>query len=239
LKAEGVFRFKKFEIHHSASAMKVGTDGVLLGALAHAHNPQAILDIGSGTGLIALMLAQRFLARIHAVEIDKDAATEAVSNAQNSPWHERIEIFHAPFQDFYQNPPFEKYQLIVSNPPFFTNSLQGPFKQRNQARHTHSLPFAALLQGVVRLLDEKGLFWIILPCAEAFTFIASARDKGLYCRHQLKIKPNPQKEAHRLVMAFGKQQGVETAEEICIESGNRHEYSEQYIALTRDFYLKM
>lgn len=219
--------------------MKVGTDGVLLGALAHAPDPQNILDIGCGTGLIALMLAQRFDARIHAVEIDKDAATEAVFNAQSSPWHERIEVFHASFQDFSQNPPLDQYQLIASNPPFFTNSLQSPLKQRNEARHNHSLPFAALLKGVLRLLDEKGLFWIILPCAEAFTFIASASEKGLYCRHQIKIKPNPQKEAHRLVMAFGKHQGGETTEELCIETGNRHEYSEQYIALTRQFYLKM
>lgn len=233
----GGFTFKQFHIDHSRCAMKVGTDGTLLGAWAalppHAKN---ILDIGTGSGLIAIMAAQRHpTAKITAIDIDKDCVMQATENAVASPWAERIEVIESLLQEY---SPEEKFDVIISNPPYFADSMHSPDKQRTTARHTASLSFKELTEGVLRLLADDGLFAVILPTAESELLLSASRGR-LFTWRRCEVWSTPESGARRIMLELKREPPKDLAqkEKIIIEQGGRHVYSEEYKALTADFYL--
>lgn len=233
----GGFTFKQFHIDHSRCAMKVGTDGTLLGAWA-ALPPHAkkILDIGTGSGLIAIMAAQRHLiAKITAIDIDKDCVMQATENAVASPWAERIEVIETPLQEY---SPEEKFDVIISNPPYFADSMHSPDKQRTTARHTASLSFKELTDGVLRLLADDGLFAVILPTTENELLLSASRGR-LFTWRRCEVWSTPESGARRIMLELKREPPKDLAkkEKIIIEQGGRHVYSEEYKALTADFYL--
>lgn len=233
------FQFKQFNIEQDKTAMKVGTDGVLLGAWAPLdNNPYAVLDIGAGTGLIALMIAQRSHAeQIDALEIDDDAYEQAVDNFENSPWADRLFCYHAGLDEFMEEPE-DEYDLIVSNPPFYTEDFTSGNEQRDTARFAASLPFEDLAEAAGLLLSEKGVFAIILPYKEEAHFIALMKDEGLYPFKVTRVKGTPTTDIKRSLMAFSYIETEIAIDELVIETA-RHEYTPEYNALTKDFYLKM
>lgn len=235
--ANNYFKFKQFTISQERCAMKVGTDGVLLGAWADCENAKTILDIGTGTGLIALMLAQRSTAHIDAIEIDQSASEQAGENVTKSPWKSRISVINKSLQQFTEQID-KKYDLIVSNPPFFQNSLYAPNQSRTNARHNASLEYEDILDASLKLLSNNGTLSLILPYLEGTMFIVKAAEKGLYCVRQTNVLPNPGKAPKRLLLEFTKIKKPLVEQEIIIELNKRHEYSDAYKNLTRDFYLK-
>lgn len=232
------FKFKQFDIYQSESAMKVGTDGVLIGAWSPVLNRKNILDIGSGTGLISLMLAQRnSFANITAIEIDEGSANQSKQNFEISRWSDRLSVEHISFQEFYKFSS-AKYDLIVSNPPFFTSGNAAPEKSRAVARHNSHLTFDELLLGVEKLLFDDGDFVVILPSVGFEDFLFKANEIGLYVNSQLDIYPTPTKERVRVISVFSRKKVKSTVESLIIEVNGRLNYSEEYINLTKDFYLK-
>ena len=230
------FRFKEFTIQHDRCAMKVGTDGVLLGAWSNVAQASRILDIGTGTGLVALMVAQRSNASIVALDIDKDAVEQAKVNVENSPWKDRIVVME---QDFNTFAPKETFDLIVSNPPYFVDSLTCPEKQRTLARHNNTLGYDELLGGVAKLLSDDGRFCLIVPVDVSESIKAKAALLGLFVQKQLDVITAPGKLPKRILIefAFHDTEQIEWLELLIEEK--RHQYSLEYIALTRDYYLKM
>lgn len=233
------FQFKKFAIHQDQCAMKVGTDGVLLGAWASLnHQPETILDIGAGTGLIALQLAQRSMAEtIDAIELDENAYEQCVANFEGSPWADRLFCYHAGFDEFVEEIE-DQYDLIVSNPPFYAEEMGSGDTSRDQARQSSSLPFDELLKGVSGLLSEGGLFSVVIPYKEEQRFVALAATSGLYPKRITRVKGNPNVDYKRSLIEFGFSKSDIEESELTIERG-RHQYTEEYIRLTEAFYLKM
>ncbi len=220
--------------------MKVGTDGVLLGAWAPIdHNPFSILDIGAGTGLIALMLAQRSGAQqIDALEIDENAYGQATDNFENSPWNDRLFCFHAALDEFVEEPE-DEYGLIVSNPPFYTEDYLSGNESRNKARFVEALPFGELIEAAALLLSENGIFSVIVPYKEEESFIALASECELFPHKITRVKGTPTSEIKRSLLAFSRNETKDfPVDELVIET-SRHQYTTDYIALTKDFYLKM
>lgn len=221
--------------------MKVGTDGVLLGAWAKIdHDPFSILDIGAGTGLIALMLAQRTEAEIiEAIEIDADAHAECTENFENSPWNDRLFCFHSPLDDFMDELEDEEYDLVVSNPPYHVEDYFSGDDKRDAARFTASLPFTDLCEAASVLLSEDGIFCTIIPFSAEANFIALAAENDLFPIKITRVKGTPTTEIKRSLLAFARTpvENIPT-DELVIETA-RHQYTPEYIALTRDFYLKM
>lgn len=234
-----MFQFKQFTIQQDKCAMKVGTDGVLLGAWAPVdHSPFSILDIGAGTGLITLMLAQRSHAeQIDGLEIDADAHEQAVENFENSPWGDRLFCYHASLDEFMEEPE-DEYDLIVSNPPFYTDGYFSGDEQRDMARHSNSLPFEDLIQASEILLSEIGILAVVIPFKEEEKFIALAKEEQLYPFKITRIKGTPETEIKRSLIAFSRTEKEITTDELIIETA-RHKYTDEYISLTKDFYLKM
>lgn len=231
-----LFRFKMFQVDHSKTTMKVGTDGVLLGAWLNIHQAQTILDIGTGCGVIALMMAQRSAAttKIDAVEIEKVDAAQAVENICNSPWPDKVDVHCLPIQNFR---PATKYDLIVSNPPFFHDSYQPPDVRRRQSRHGDTLGHRDLIDGVCRLLDETGTFNIILPPVEAQQFVSLAKENRLHLTRRSFFKTRANKPPERWLMEFSQRSGTIYEDEVLLYSSG-DEWSEQYRTLTQDFYLR-
>jgi len=219
--------------------MKVGTDGVLLGAWAPIdHTPYSILDIGAGTGVIALMLAQRSYAeQIDGIEIDEDAYEQAVDNFENSPWADRLFCYHAGLDEFMDEPE-DEYDLIVANPPFYTDGYFSDDEQRNKARFTESLPFEDLAEASGLLLSENGVLAVIIPFKEEEKFIELAKEEELYPFKITRVKGTPTTEVKRSLMAFSRDKKEIAIDELTIEI-ERHNYTDAYISLTKDFYLKM
>jgi tRNA1Val (adenine37-N6)-methyltransferase len=230
------FSFKEFTINQGRAAFKVGTDGVLLGASADISNKKRILDIGAGTGLITIMLAQRCDADIVSIEPDYESFLQAEENVAQCRWKGRIKVINSDLQKFTSVD--EKFDLIVSNPPYFSNSLKNPDPRKSSARHTDLLTSADLLSGVAELLDNKGVFQVIMPYVESTIFIAEAQQYGLYCNSILKIKPLPTAEIRRFIMTFSWERLKLTEMFLTIERGERHEFTKEYKTLTKDFYLK-
>ncbi len=229
------FRFKQFTIEQDQTAMKVNTDGVLLGAWTVAENPKEILDIGTGTGVIAIMMAQKFpQSNIVAVEIDKNAAEQASQNVQNCPWNDRITIFNDDFSNFAQKNT-KKFDLIVSNPPFFENQLKSTNKQREIARHTTLLSFEKLTKNVAKTITQTGLFTVILPYYNHNNFIKLCSENDLFCTKKTIIFPNEKKDANRVLLEFSKQKKTLIENNFYIRQKNA--YSSEYLELTKDFYL--
>ena len=230
----GSFRFKQFAIEQEDVAMKVGTDGVLLGAWAACDGAKRILDIGTGTGVIALMSAQRNTeAKIYAVEIDETATRRARSNFEMSPWAERLEVENCAVQEFDPN---EKFDLIISNPPYFIDSLLPPDAKRSTARHTHDLSFEELDKAVCRLLADGGKFALILPTAEFEKYLSLTQ---LHLARRCDIHPTTGASTKRIMAEFSKSKTAEIVREsIAIERERRGDYTDEYRTLTKDFYLK-
>lgn len=233
--ANPFFKFKQFTVWHDRCAMKVGTDGVLLGVLAPVNHKVNILDIGTGTGLVALMLAQRNLeAQLTALEIDTDAAKQATQNIGKSPWSSRIDLVHTDFKTF---EPDAKYDLIVSNPPYFANSLLSGNDSKDTARHTVSLSFEDLLSGVSRILDMEGTATFIIPSDAKDEFIAVAKAHRLNLARCVYIHTQIGVEPKRVVLSFSFDPYETEISSLVIEL-ERHIYSEEFRELTKDFYLK-
>ncbi|MHA3786979.1 tRNA1(Val) (adenine(37)-N6)-methyltransferase [Flavobacterium hauense] len=234
-----MFQFKQFTIQQDKCAMKVGTDGVLLGAWAPVHHrPFSILDIGAGTGLIALILAQRTHAeQIDGIEIDDDAYEQAVDNFENSPWGDRLFCYHAGLDEFMEEPE-DEYDLIVSNPPFYTDGYFSGDEKRDKARFTESLPFEDLIEASSILLSDIGVLAVIIPSKEEEHFIALAKAEELYPFKITHVKGTPDTEIKRSLIAFSRIENEITSDELVIETA-RHKYTDEYISLTKDFYLKM
>ena len=234
------FQFKQFSIEQDNCAMKIGTDGVLLGAWAPIlHNPYSILDIGTGTGIIALMLAQRSnAAQIDALEIEENAYEQATDNFENSPWNERLFCFHAGLDEFMEEPE-DEYDLIVSNPPFYAEDYKTNDDQRDLARFQDALPFEDLIEAADLLLSENGILAVIIPFKEEERFLAIANEFELYPTHITRVKGTPTTEIKRSLLALSRNKiDNTTTNELVIEIG-RHEYTPEYIKLTQEFYLKM
>ena len=230
------FAFKQFTVRHDRCAMKVGTDGVLLGAWTDLSHSRRILDIGTGTGLIALMLAQRCMdARITAIDLDSAAVEQAQENIQASPWKDRIEALQQDICTYHPNGTFD---TIVSNPPYFIDSLKCPDGQRSTARHTDTLDADRLIGKVSELLTSDGRFSIILPAEQTEDLIRVAGEKGLHPSRQTWVITRPGLSPKRILMEFRKIPVTLQPDELVIEL-ERHVYSKEYIALTKEFYLKM
>jgi tRNA1Val (adenine37-N6)-methyltransferase len=234
-----MFEFKQFSIQQDRCAMKIGTDGVLLGAwVSLENNPESILDIGAGTGILSLQLAQRCLAEtLEAIEIDEDAFEQCVVNFENSPWGDRLFCFHASAQEFAAEME-EEYDLIISNPPFYSDEYKSGDSKRNTARFTDTLPFKDLAIFAYQFLSEKGIFALILPRKEEENFIALASEVGLFPKRICRVRGNPTSEVKRSLMEFTFEKSEIIKEELTIEI-SRHVYTEAYKNLVKDFYQKM
>lgn len=230
------FHFKQFSVNHQHCALKVGTDGVLLGAWVDAEKRTRALDIGTGSGVIALMIAQKSDAVVDAVEIDMHSAGQADINFRNSPWPERLHIFAASFRDFFKKTRIN-YDLIVCNPPYFVNSLRSPDPGNNLAKHNDNLSFDELIKGVSVLLSENGDFYLILPPAEMKIFRDKAMQASLWVKGELLIKPQPSKTINRMICNFGHKQASPVSHKLCIRNTDGS-YSSEYITLTKDYYVK-
>jgi len=234
-----MFQFKQFSIKQDRTAMKVGTDGVLLGAWTPiSNNPFSVLDIGAGTGIIALMLAQRSKAeQIDALEIDEDAYEQAVENFEASPWADRLFCFHAGLDEFIDEPE-DEYDLIVSNPPFYSEDYKSENEQRDLARFQDAMPFEEIVEAADLLLSENGILALIIPFKEEEKFIALAKESELYPLKITRVKGTPKSEIKRSLLAFSRNKVSEIEiDELVIEI-DRHVYTSEYIELTKDFYLK-
>ena len=232
------FQFKQFRIVQERSAMKVGMDGVLLGAWADPSAAERILDVGTGTGLIALMMAQKNnWAQIDAIEVDQEAFNEAVLNCQLSSWNIRINMELCSFQKFLERTNL-KYDLIVSNPPFFSNGVKAPLENRAQARHSDSLPLDVLISGAAGILQEKGRIALVLPIESLQEIESLAQSNGLFLSRLCRVKPNPVKPEFRILIELTNRQNSLQEETLMIEFEKHHDYTPEYKELTKDFYLK-
>jgi tRNA1Val (adenine37-N6)-methyltransferase len=235
-----MFSFKQFTVQQDKCAMKIGTDGVLLGAWCPIdNNPFSVLDIGAGTGILSLMLAQRSNAeQIDSLEIDEEAYEQCVENFENSPWSDRLFCFHAGLDEFVDEPE-DEYDIIISNPPFYSENYKSENSQRDLARFQDALPFEDLIEAADLLLSENGIFAVIIPYKEEERFIDLCAEVELFPVKVTRVKGSHTTPIVRSLLAFKRYElSVLTADELVIEI-NRHEYTDDYINLTKDFYLKM
>jgi tRNA1Val (adenine37-N6)-methyltransferase len=235
-----MFQFKQFTVNQDRCAMKVGTDGVLLGAWCPIDNhPYSVLDIGAGTGILSLMLAQRSKAeQIDAIEIDENAYEQCVENFESSPWGDRLFCFHAGLDEFVDEPE-EQYDIIISNPPFYSEDYKTENEKRDWARFQDAMPFEDLVEAADLLLSENGMFAVIIPHKEEERFINLCADVDLFPVKVTRVKGTHTTPIIRSLLAFKRYElSVLTADELIIETA-RHQYTEAYIALTKDFYLKL
>ena len=230
------FAFKQFTIKQDKCAMKVNTDAVLLGAWVSPNGSKNILEIGTGTGVIALMLAQKSNAKITAIDIDKESTEQAKNNVSESVF-KNIEVLHLSFQDLTQTTEL-KFNLIVTNPPYFIGSLKSNNDNRTNARHTDLLSFEDIINGVKKLLDDKGKFCLILPTKEAAIFREMAQLKGLYLSKLLRIRTRSDKDTEkRHLMQFEFKETEFSESTLVIESDRAMNYTKDYKELTKDYYL--
>lgn len=235
--SESTFRFKYFTIHQDKCAMKVGTDSVLLGSWVTPGSAERILDIGTGTGILAIMMAQKSTAEIDAIDIDEGAFLQARENALISPWFNRIYPYNKSFQTFAENTT-NRYDLIVTNPPYFHEATKPNEEARIQARHSDQLPFKDLIDGVKKVLMPHGRFCIILPHKEGMEFIDMAHRKGLFCHRILRVKTKADKPEKRVLMEFNFHFGILQDDVIIIREEDMS-YTEEYINLTSDYYINL
>lgn len=231
-----IFRFKNFSLQHHKSSMKVGTDAVLLGAWADVENSKKILDIGTGCGIIALMLAQRSNSNIDALDIDKESYIESLENFSSSLWKERLNSYNISLQKFAENK-FSEYDLIVSNPPYFKSSFKPEISSRLNARHDVALTTEDLLFYSSKLIKPDGKLCFIFPYEDMEMFKMTANSYGLYCNKSLLIRPNEEGTYIRCILQLEKIKKENIIYEMSIEKDKRHEYTDEYKNLTKDFYI--
>ena len=230
------FQFKQVTIHQDKCAMKIGTDSILLGAWADTENTSSILDIGAGTGILSITLAQKTTnTNITGIEIDEDSVLQAQQNVINSPWSDRIKIIKCSLQEF--KSVSGKFDLIISNPPFFQNSLNTPDINRTKARHNITLTQEELALATINNLSASGRLIVIWPIIEGEIFIELIKNMGLFVNKLTYVKPNADKPSHRLLIEFSFQNKNIKESEIVIEGNIRHQYTDEYKNLTKDFYL--
>jgi tRNA1Val (adenine37-N6)-methyltransferase len=233
------FHFKQFVIQQDQCAMKVGTDGVLLGAWCDSVDAKTILDIGTGTGVIAIMQAQRNEnAEIIALEIDDKAAQQATLNFQRCKWSERLTAFHCSIQDF-ATKSTSKFDHIISNPPFYNSDsfTKANGNERIMARNTETLNYSELVKGVQLLLAETGKFSVIIPISELGKLLMETKSLELYLTRKTLVQPTKEKAAHRVLLEFSKMNSKLEEQVLVIQKGQRNEFTEEYIELTKDFYI--
>ncbi|MBV7268934.1 tRNA1(Val) (adenine(37)-N6)-methyltransferase [Winogradskyella luteola] len=233
------FKFKQFIVNQNRCAMKIGTDGVLLGAWTSVkNNPFSVLDIGAGTGILSLILAQRSDAQqIEAIEIHENAYEQCSENFENSPWNDRLFCYHASLLEFVEEVE-DKFDLIICNPPFYSEDYKTDSKARDLARFNDAMPFEHLIYAVANLLTQNGLFSVVIPYKEESRFIELASTASLFPKRMLNVKGNPNSDIKRSLIEFAFTQQDTKISELVIETA-RHQYTEDYTNLTKDFYLKM
>ena len=232
------FKFKQFTIEQEYAAMKVGTDGVLLGAWATVPGSGCrALDVGTGTGLIALMIAQRTRdVDMDAIEIDPASARQAAENFHNSPWKNRVHCLESSFQD-YASRSSNRYDLIICNPPFFSDSLKTSSREKNLARHDDSLSLEDLLSASIPLMKSTTIISLVLPIQKESQVMELAAAHKLFCNRLCRVIPTRGKAPKRLLLEFSQVPGECIEDKLTIETGTRHSYTEEYLSLTGDFYL--
>jgi tRNA1Val (adenine37-N6)-methyltransferase len=232
------FHFKQFSVEDLQSSMRVGTDAVLLGVWADVSNDLKILEIGAGCGVISLLLAQRSEARIDALEIDESSFLQAKQNFTKSPWYERLHAIHGSVQEFSKTAG-TAYDHIITNPPFFVNSLRSPVASRNSSRHDELLSFGTLLKSVASLLKPEGKFSLILPVRECLEFVAKANDHGLLPARNLEIIPKKGKPVNRVLMEFSVNIQAHLITETLAIRKEDNSYTREYLNFTEDYYLSL
>lgn len=230
------FHFKQFSIEQDQCAMKVTLDACVLGAFCDVADSSHILDIGAGTGLLSLMVAQRTGAKIAAIELDPLAAAQAAKNVANSSFSDRISVIQG---DVLQNHWQQSFDRIVCNPPFFSDHLKGPNNARNQARHNDGLSFDDLLAVCHQVLTQDGQAWFILPCHEFPEFIAAAKNKGFLLANRLTLKSRTEKPAHREIFSLVKTYCNEPVHQELVIHDQHNQYSEHFKRLLKPYYLKL
>jgi tRNA1Val (adenine37-N6)-methyltransferase len=235
-KATGTFYFKQFKVEDGRSTMKVGTDAVLLGAVVDLTDAANILEIGTGCGVISLILAQRSKASIDAIEIDEESVRQAKENVRDSTWADRITIINSSLQDFVKHTD-NKYDIVVSNPPFFSRALKSPDNKRNISRHNDSLTFEELQKSSSLLKLDSGSLWLILPVKEGKEFIETAGKAGLFLHSELQIFPKAGKDCNRAILQFKKTPAEKKQERILVIKTAENSFTEEYIELTKEFYI--
>lgn len=232
------FHFKEFYLKQEVSALKVGTDAVILGAIATVpQGCNAILDIGTGTGILALMLAQRSNAKIIGIEVDEKTALEANFNFINCKWNQRMSCFNSSIQEFSENYQ-EKFDYIISNPPYFNSSLQSKSSKMNIAKHTATLSYAELVECTLKLLNPTGSFQVILPANEQENFIKIAESQGLCLNEIINVRSREDKIVIRVVLLFMKVKQALISKELVIYKDDKKNYTQKFIELTKDYYLE-
>lgn len=234
-----MFKFKQFYVNQDQCAMKIGTDAVLLGAWTPLiNNPYNILDIGAGTGILSLMLAQRSNAtQIDAIEIEENAFEQCVENFEASPWADRLFCFHAGLDEFYDDPE-DEYDLIICNPPFYTDTYKTDDSSRDLARFEDAMPFDELIEAASLLLSDNGIFSVIIPFKEEAKFVSMCKELDLFPLKITRVKGAPTSEIKRSLLAFSRIEQSPKLNELTVEI-SRHHYTPEYIELTKDFYLKL
>lgn len=237
--ASSPFKFKQFTIQQDRCAMKIGTDSVLLGAWTSLNNnPFSVLDIGAGTGVLSLMIAQRSNAQnIEALEIDTDAFEQCAENFENSSWADRLFCYHASLLEFVEEVE-DEFDLIICNPPFYSEDYKTNNQARDLARFNDAMPFEHLIYAVANLLSENGVFSVVIPHKEEVRFIELASKVGLFFNRILHVKGTPDSQIKRSLIEFSFQK-KETKISTLVLENSRHNYTEDYINLTKGFYLKM
>lgn len=233
------FQFKQFIVHHAYSTMKVGTDAVLLGTLADLPEKGQILEVGTGTGVISLILAQRCQAQITAIDIHQASVWEARANFKESPWSNRLKALLISYQLYADQENPVRYDLIISNPPFFENDLKSSDSNRNLARHNDQLSYRDFLLASRQMISDTGHLCLILPPTEAQIFIEEAKNFGFYLQKKIEIKPKPEKEANRLILSFGNQDLNKIRTDSLTIRNSDSTYTEEYRRITEEFYISL
>jgi len=235
--ANNYFKFKQFTVHQEHAPFKITTDSVLLGAWAKIEGSKKILDIGTGTGILALMAAQRTDAQIVAIEPDPGSYMQAGLNITGSPWYDRITLFNSTVQEYKPDTGL-LFDAIITNPPYFIDSLPNTDAGKARARHSLILSYQELLEAVLRLLTPSGTLHLVLPVNEARRFTDMASSSGLYCCRRLYVRPTMTLPPARVMMTLAHENKTAEESTIVVEKGGRHKYSAEYVSLTKDFYLK-
>ncbi len=229
------FQFKQFKVEDNLSSMKVGTDAVLLGSWIPAKDMLYTLEIGCGSGVISLMLAQKMKSFITAIDIDADSVKQAQSNFEHSKWNHQLQAVHTSLQDLQKRKTY-KFDIVISNPPYFNNSLNSPYKNKTLSKHTNTLSYTELAKGIKYFLKKDGKAYLILPYTEAQDFIRIMKRYKLFLNQELLIAPKQDKAANRIIMEFSFLKSELSSGKLYLREEN-DQFSESYKSLCKEYYL--